>query len=96
MKVTKSYIKQLVKEELSRVLNEEQEKAVVRNYPSNSGEPRYYVKIGYDYYQTREEIAKDIEQNGYDGSKHDTGLHKISPGTDAFMNIVQKMKNISQ
>jgi len=93
MKVTKSYIKQLVKEELNKVLSEEQEKAVVRNYPTNSGEPRYYVKIGYDYYQTREEIAKDIEQNGYDRMKHDSGLHKIESGTEAYMNIAQKMRN---
>tara|TARA_B100000287_G_C20505156_1_gene730776 strand:- start:239 stop:523 length:285 start_codon:yes stop_codon:yes gene_type:complete len=94
MKVTKSYIKQLVKEELNIVLNEEEEKAVVRNYKSNSGESRYYVKIGHDYYQTREEIAKDIQQNGYDRKKHDSELSKIKPGTANYDNVSQKMRNI--
>ena len=63
MKVTKSYIKKLIKEELSNVLNEEEEKVVVRKINSNTGEPRYFVKVGNKYYQTQEDVAKDIEQN---------------------------------
>ena len=79
MKVTKSYIKQLVKEELSKVLEakgpeyERRGKTQAgQDYTiyvrsSNSGEPRYFLNIIGDLtsgkYQIGEEMASEILKN---------------------------------
>ena len=91
MKLTKQTLKQVIKEELDTMMREEQKTAAkVRDFPSSSGEPRYFVKVGDKYYQTREEVAKDIEQNGYDPKKHDYDMSEVSD--EMLMRIAPKMR----
>jgi hypothetical protein len=90
MKLTKQTLKQIIKEELDAMLSEEQVDVKVRNFPSNSGEPRYFVKVGDKFYQTQESVAKDIEQNGYDPKKHDYDMSEVSD--EMLMKIAPKMK----
>jgi hypothetical protein len=93
MKLTKQTLKKLIKEELDAMLHEEEKaSAKVRNLPSNSGEPRYFVYIpGEGYFQTREEIFNQLQNDptswdlGFSG-----GLHKISQ--EAEMSVAPRLK----
>ena len=78
MKLTKEQLKEIIKEELGAMMQEEQTDVKVRNFPSNSGEARYFVRVGDKFYQTQESVAKDIEQNGYDPKKHDYDMSEVS------------------
>jgi len=90
MKLTKEQLKQIIKEELGTMMQEEQTDVKVRNFPSNSGEARYFVRVGDKHYQTNEETAKDIEQNGYNSQKHD---RELSPVRDEMlMRIAPRMR----
>ena len=90
MKLTKEQLKQIIKEELDAMIQEEQADVKVRNFPSNSGEPRYFVRVGDKFYQTQESVAKDIEQNGYNPKKHDYDLSPVSD--EMMMRIAPKMR----
>ena len=90
MKLTKQTLKRIIKEEMAAMMREEQVDVKVRNLPSNSGEARYFVKVGDKFYQTQESVAKDIEQNGYDPKKHDYDMSKVSD--EMLMRIAPKMR----
>jgi arsenate reductase-like glutaredoxin family protein len=90
MKLTKETLKQIIKEELESIIAEEQSVVKVRNFPSNSGEARYFVRVGDKFYQTQESVAKDIEQNGYDPKKHDYDMSEVSD--EMLHRIAPKMK----
>jgi len=90
MKLTKQTLKQIIKEEMDAMLREEQADVKVRNFPSNSGEARFFVRVGDKYYQTPEEVAKDIERNGYDPKKHDYDMSEVSD--EMLMSLAPKMR----
>ena len=65
MKLTKQTLKQIIKEELDAMLHEEAEavpELMIRS--SNSGEKRFWLKLGSKYYQLNPDMYKEIQSAG--------------------------------
>jgi len=66
MKLTKQTLKQIIKEELAAMLSEEPAESTpyLTINSSNSGEQRFWLRIGDKFYQLNSDLYKEIQESG--------------------------------